>query len=68
MEHAAGVFGAQQNETDLWAVPVSDDDVPALGDHLNDMHGSLSYGCELVGNALMRLVFDERIAPYGDNG
>jgi hypothetical protein len=32
------------------------------------MNGGFSYGGELVGDALMRLVFDERVAPYGNNG
>src|SRR6266568_9195960 len=67
MQHFTGKFRAQQNKADLRPIPMCDDDIPALSDHLSDMYRCFTHSIKLVGNAFMGFVFDERVTANGDN-
>ena len=68
VNHVAGIFGAQQDKADLRAVAVGDDHVPALVNHVGDVDSGFSHGSELVRDAFMCFIFDERVASDGNNG
>ena len=66
MEQVASVFRAQQDKADLRAVAVSDDDIPALGNHFGNVYGGLTNSGELIRNALVSFIFDKGVAANGN--
>ncbi len=67
VEDAARVFAAQQDEADLRAVAVRDDDAVAAFQQVRDMAGGLDHGRILVRHAHVLRVLDERVAADGDD-
>ena len=63
-----GKVGAPQDEADLGAVAVDDDQVPSLGDEIGDVVGGLGRRLVLVLDRLVGRVLDQRVAPDGDDG
>ncbi len=68
MELVGGQLGATEDEPDLGAVAVDDDQVPAVGDELGDVVGGLRGGLVLVLDGLVGGVLDQRVAADGDHG
>jgi hypothetical protein len=58
MQDLAGIFRAQQDESNLGTIAMGDHNIPALGNHLGNVRGRLAHGRKLVGHALMSIVFD----------
>ena len=61
------MFAPQENESNLRAVPMRNDDAKTSFDQIGDVARRLNYGCVLVGHAHVLVVFDERIAANGDD-
>ena len=61
------MLAAQENEAHLRTVPVGDDNAIAVLQEVGDVAGGRHHGCVLVRHAHVLLVFDERVAAYGDD-
>ena len=57
---------AAQNKTNLRAVAVRQYQIPACFDHVGDVLNAFHHRFVLVGNAVVVIVLDQRIAAYGD--
>ena len=64
---AGGDFGAAEDEADLRAVAVREHDVPARGDHVDDVRRRRADGVVLVLERSVLRVADERVAADGDH-
>jgi len=67
MELRSRQLGAPQDESDLRAVPMREEDVPALRDHAHDVPARFDGGGILVGDLLVFRILDERVAADGDD-
>ena len=61
------MFAAQEDESDLRAVPVGNDDTKTSFDEIGDMARCLNHSRVLVGHAHVLVVLDELIAADGDD-
>src|ERR1017187_1388434 len=61
------MLATQENEPDLRAVPVGDDDAETALDQIDDVARGLNHCCILVSYAPVFVVFDEGIAADGDD-
>ena len=65
MDLGSGQLRAQQNKADLGSVAVGDHHERAGFDQIGNVPGSLYQGLILVGDGLVRLVPNQRVAPHG---
>ena len=61
------MFAAQEDESNLRAVPVGNDDAKTCLSQIGDVARCLNHGRVLVGHAHVLVVFNERIAANGDD-
>ena len=63
-----GELAAEEVEPHLGTVPVGEDHVPPRGQHASNVATGLAQGLDLAAHAGMVFVFDEGVAPDGDDG
>ena len=59
VQHMPGELRTQQDKPHLWPIAVSNDDVPALGNHLSDVYRCFTHGCLLVVQGLVSAILNE---------
>src|SRR2546428_5712542 len=64
----SGELAAQEVESYLRTVAVGEHHVPPRGQHPGDVAAGLAQGLDLTGHAGMRFVFNEGVAPDGNDG
>ncbi len=62
-----GDLGTAQDEADLRAVAVRDDEAPALLDQIDEVDRRSHHGVELLRDGVVLRVGDERVAAEGDD-
>src|SRR6266567_3333358 len=59
VQHVPREFRTQQDKPHLWSITVSNDDVPAPGNHLSDVYHCFTHGSLLVGQGLVSAILNE---------
>ena len=59
VQHMPRELRTQQDKAYLWSIAVSNDDVPALDNHLSDVCRCFTHGGLLVGQGLVSAILNE---------